>query len=70
MLAKMDLFDKKDKSSLDRMTRALHATQVLTISEKHNVQTEINVAEWNSTKKLRVYSFIVVFFCMMAQTAC
>lgn len=66
MLASMDQYDEKH-TNYGRMSKALQKTSTLTVSEKHNVQTEIDVAEWNATKKLRVYSFIVVTFCMLAQ---
>lgn len=49
------------------MTAALQKTSCLTKSEKHNVQVEIDIAEWNASKSKQFYSIVICIFGLLAQ---
>jgi hypothetical protein len=51
---------------LDKVKAEVQSALLLTPDEKHNVLVELRSQEWESTKKIRVYSYIVLTCILIA----
>ena len=61
--------DHLAKPDFERMTKLCSQSPELDPTEKHNLQVELNIAEWNNSLSKRMYSALVVVFFLCAQTS-
>lgn len=66
----MDRFDTPNaKPDYKRMTLLCQQNDGLHQVEKHNLQVELTIAEWNNSKTKQLYSLLVLIFVLIAQTS-
>ena len=53
------------KPDFERMTR-IFSQAPLGCTERHNLQVELNVAEWNNSYSKKAYAILVVVFLLFA----
>ena len=63
LLASIESFESKP--DFERMTRILSQTP-MGCTERHNLQVELNVAEWNNSYSKKAYAVLVVVFLLFA----